>query len=107
MSTLNFFSRIAIRKSFQIAFNKTVWAGLTVPDYNTGEWHREALKDPRCKDLLDYSKMASKSLYDEVKFKEFIRRAGQDGFHYYGQLGNIMTVELTLRAVELPASDLE
>jgi asparagine synthetase B (glutamine-hydrolysing) len=96
-----FFVRKAIRKFLQVFLNKTIWSGLTTPDYKTGEWFRQALKDPRCQDLLNYEKMLSKSFYDERGFNEFIQRAKTSEFHFYGQLGNIITTELTLRAANI------
>jgi len=98
---VGFFVRKAIRKFSQAFLNRTIWAGLTTPDYNTGEWYRHALKDPRCEDLLDYDKMISHAFYDKRKFKMFIERANSVDFHFYGQLGNIITAELTLRTANL------
>ena len=96
-----FYVRIIIRKLSQVLFNKTFWAGLTTPAYNIGEWYRQALKDPRCEDLLNYDKMISRNLYDKNKFNTFIERAKSHHFNFYNQLGNIITVELTLRAAKL------
>jgi len=101
LPSLAFFSQIAIRKFSQVFFNKTIWAGLTTPDYNIGEWYREALKNPRCQDLLTYDKMLSKCFYDKKKFNEFIQRARTQEFHFYTQIGRIITVELTLRSSTL------
>jgi len=98
---ITFFGRKAIRKFSQVFFNRTIWGGLTTPDYKTGEWFRQTLKDPRCQDLLNYEKMLSKSFYDERGFNEFIQRANASEFHFYGQLGNIITAELTLRAANI------
>jgi len=94
---LVFFMRIALRKFSQVFFNKTIWAGLTTPDYNTGQWYRSALADERCKALLDYEKMVSSKFYDRTRFNEFLQRAKAPDFHFYGQLGNIITAELVLR----------
>ena len=98
---ISFFVRKAIRKISQVAFNKTIWAGLTTPDYKTGEWFSWALMDPRCQDLLEYNKMITQSFYDERKYRIFLERARSGNFHFYGQLGNIITAELTLRSVNI------
>jgi asparagine synthetase B (glutamine-hydrolysing) len=99
LPALSFFSRIGIRKFCQVFLHKSIWTGLTVPDYNVGEWYRGALKDPACQELLDYEGMGSKAFYERGGFLGFVQRAKSRGFHFYGQLGRIITVELTLRAL--------
>lgn len=94
-----FLIKKAVRKMSQIVLGKTIWAGLTVPDYDTGLWYRTALRDQRCRNLLSYDDMESRYLYNRETFNKFVRQAGMEGFHFYGQLGRIITIELTLRAV--------
>ena len=92
-----FFIKKLIRKLTQIFFNKTIWAGLTIPDYNKDEWFRFALKDHRCIKLLDWKNMRTKKLYNENMLNKFVEKAIKENFHFYGQLGNIITAELVLR----------
>ena len=101
LPSLYFFLRIAIRKFFQVVFKKHIWEGLTTPDYDSGVWFRGALAEPKCEEILDYDNMFSKILYSKKEFNEFKKRAKKAEFKYYNQLGKILTVELTLRYLNL------
>lgn len=96
-----FYSLKAIRKIFEVVFKRSILGELTLPSYNVGKWYREALNDPRCKDLLDYNKMVSRGFYDKEQFERFIQQAKSTKFSFYTQLGHMITVELTLRYVNL------
>ena len=93
-----FYFQKAFRKFFQIVFNRSIWEGLTIPDYEVEQWYRAALDDPSCMDLLDYKKMYSKGLYTKKEFDKFIQNARCSGFNFYTHLGNILSIEMTLRA---------
>ena len=78
-----------------------------MPDYDSSLWFQKALTDPRCKSLVTYDVMISSPLYEKAQFEDFIKRAREDnGFHYYGQLGNIITLELTMRHAGIHKSSL-
>ncbi|MCD4675002.1 MAG: hypothetical protein K8S18_03275 [Desulfobacula sp.] len=95
-----FFARKVIRKAVQILFNRTIWKGLTTPDYNTGDWFRKALSNEHCEKLLTWDTMVSKKYYDKDKFQNFVNQASDPDFSFYDQLGNMITVELTLQSVK-------
>ena len=88
----------ATRKFFEVVFKRSILGWLTLPNYEVDEWYREALNDPRCKDLLDFDKMISRGFYDKRSFEMFVQKAKSPDFSFYTQLGNMITVELTLRS---------
>ena len=96
-----FFARIGMRKIGQVMFNKTIWADLTTPAYDTSRWYRKALRDTRCVNLLDFEQMILSKVFERQRFKKFIDKARSNNFHFFGQLGNIITMELTLRSAFL------
>ena len=104
LPTFDFYSRIAIRKFYQVVFKKSIWQELTIPAYNTSEWYRRTLKDPRCQDSLNWGKMVSQGLYEKGGFEDFIKTANMNNFPFYGELGRILTLELTLRIARLKGS---
>lgn len=87
----------AFRKCSEIVFNKSILSGLTTPDYDVSPWIQKALKDNRCHDLLKFKEMASKWLYEKQAFDSFIEKARSGCLDFYGQIGNIITIELVLR----------
>jgi len=91
----------AVRKFFEVVFKRSILGGLTLPEYQVSEWYREALTDPRCEDLLDHNNMISGRFYDKERFEGFIQDAKSPDFSFYTQLGNMITVELTLRSANL------
>jgi hypothetical protein len=96
-----FYLKKAVRKFSEVSLKKNILGDLTMPGYRVVEWYQQALKDPRCADLLNWEGMISREFYDKRKFDEFVQDAKGERFRFYSELGNIITVELTLRYAKL------
>jgi hypothetical protein len=90
-----------IRKISQVLFRKTVFSTVTVHDFDLLPRFRNAMESTKCKELIDYDRMITKVLYDQKSFSVFLKRAKEPGFKYYKILGNIMTLERTMRQAKL------
>ena len=105
---IQFVFKKGVRKFSQLFFKRTILAGLTMPDYDNGLWFQRALEDPRCRELVNYDHMVTAPLYDRHGLNEFVNLAHKGkGFHFYGQLGNIITLELTMRFANIPGFNVE
>ena len=89
-----------IRKVSQVLFHNTILMDTSLT-HNPAEWYATVLNNQEMKDLITFSTMKTKFLYKEDAFKKFLLDAQTDGFSFYDQLGNILSLELTLRKVNL------
>jgi hypothetical protein len=87
-------SRKIIRKLSQNFFNKTILVNKALA-YNQSTWFKKFIDDK--KSPIRYNNMASAYLYEKNKFERFILMSKEPNFPYFGQLGNIITVELRMR----------
>jgi len=91
------FGKRGIRKALQKTMNRTVLVDRSV-SYQQSSFFHHLLSDGSFRKEFDYGSLLTGKLYDPGKYGAFLESAAGDGFPYYNQLGNILTLEMRMRS---------
>ncbi|MDW7646071.1 MAG: hypothetical protein SCI25_13635 [Desulfuromonadales bacterium] len=93
--------RKVAKKISQVVFNKTILVDKTIR-YDDNDLIRQGL----FREKLEYENIITGNLFDRKRYIEFIESSKKYGFSYYGQLGNLITLERRIRNDKYKYEDL-
>jgi len=88
----------------QQIFGRTVFVDKSL-SYPKCEWYKILLSDSGPNDIGNIENWATRKIYDLQKIKDFIAKAKQPGFRYYGQLEKMISLEFRLRGDKIDSGD--
>jgi hypothetical protein len=91
------FGKRGIRKAMQKTMNRTVLADRSV-SYQPSSFFHHLLSSGSFQKEYDYLSLLTGKLYDPERYTAFLKNAAGDGFPFYSQLGNILTLEMRVRS---------
>ncbi len=90
------YAKKGVRKAVQKALNRTILLDTSV-SYQPSWYFSCLFSHPEVRKDFTYSSLLTQGLYDPRRYSRFYEEAGEAGFPYYSQLGNIMTLEMRMR----------
>ncbi len=88
------------RKISQVLLRRTILLDTSLT-YDRSSWFRAAWQEEEVRDLLSHPSMKTGFLYDERLFQRFVQSAQEEGFPFLDQVGNMLSLERTMRTANL------